>query len=159
MRRLASLVMSTLSVAFAAVLANGQIASKIRHTAAVHLLQLPGQPQALLCFTLLTLFISFGKLLIMKPNTKYYYQTQCSNVTAPYEFVTSRGTGDHTPFTAALVVDMGTMGPLGLSTHVGKGAENPLKPGEKNTIDSLKNTLSGFDFLWHREYPSLAGME
>ncbi len=32
-----------------------------------------------------------------------------------------------------MIGDMGTMGPDGLSTKVGTGAANPLKPGDLNT--------------------------
>lgn len=99
-----------------------------------------------------TTYNNHVKLTALKPNTRYYYQPQCSNATTPYHFVTSRVPGDRTSFTAAVVVDMGTMGPLGLSTSVGNGGGNPLKPNDTNTIDSLKNMLQAFDFLWHRKF-------
>jgi len=41
----------------------------------------------------------------LRPNTIYYYQPVNGNTT--YSFATSRVAGDQTPFTAALVVDMG----------------------------------------------------
>ena len=86
----------------------------------------------------------------LKPDTLYYYLPQHSgNNAKPFTFRTSRTTGDHTPFTAAVVVDLGTMGGYGLTTHVGKGAANPLKKGETNTIQSLEKTMSDWDFLWH----------
>lgn len=69
----------------------------------------------------------------------------------PFNFTTSRVAGDKTPFSAAVVVDLGTMGRLGLTTHAGKGvaSTNILKPGETNTIESLAAHLDSFDFLWH----------
>lgn len=88
----------------------------------------------------------------LEPDTQYYYLPQGStNVTKPYSFTTPRTTGDHTPFTAAVIVDMGTMGGYGLTTHVGDGAANPLKKGEHNTIQSLTKTMDNWDFVWHGE--------
>ncbi|OCK83642.1 Metallo-dependent phosphatase [Lepidopterella palustris CBS 459.81] len=83
----------------------------------------------------------------LEPDTLYYYLPQCA--TTPSTFRTSRKRGDGKPYTFAVVVDLGTMGPDGLSTTTGKGAANPLKPGEINTIQSLAQYKSGFDFLWH----------
>ena len=86
----------------------------------------------------------------LEPDTTYFYLPQPSNdTTKPYTFRTSRLAGDHTPFVAAVVVDLGTMGGYGLTTHVGDGAANPLEKGEKNTIQSLVETMSNWDFLWH----------
>jgi hypothetical protein len=48
-----------------------------------------------------------------------------------------------------MVGDMGTFGPDGLSTTVGKGAANPLLPGEATSIDSLHSLKESFDFVWH----------
>jgi hypothetical protein len=92
------------------------------------------------------------KLTGLRPNTKYYYRILgCDESTEPYSFVTSRSAGDLTPFQVAVVVDLGTMGQLGLSTSVGKGAANPLAPGERNTIQALEAASPNFDFLWHRK--------
>jgi acid phosphatase type 7 len=91
------------------------------------------------------------KITGLEPGTQYYYQPQNSNVSTPYTFTTSRPTGDETPFTVAIVVDLGVIGPGGLSTTVGKGAASPLGPNDTNTIQSLEAD-SGFDFLWHRTY-------
>lgn len=88
----------------------------------------------------------------LKADTKYYYLPEhSSNVTEAYSFTTPRMSGDHTPFTAAVVVDLGTMGGYGLTTHVGEGAANPLEKGEQNTIQSLAKTVTDWDFLWHGE--------
>ena len=73
----------------------------------------------------------------LEPDTQYFYCPQHGDCDNPHSFRTSRPAGDHTPFVAAVVVDMGTMGALGLTTHVGDGAANPLEPGETNTIQSL----------------------
>lgn len=90
------------------------------------------------------------KITGLKPDTLYYYLPQHAGKDAkPFTFKTSRKIGDHTPYTAAVVVDMGTMGGYGLTTHVGTGAANPLKKGEHNTIQSLTGTMSDWDFLWH----------
>jgi hypothetical protein len=68
-----------------------------------------------------------------------------------YEFTTARKAGDEEPYSMAVVVDMGLMGKRGLSSKVGKGAANPLGPGDLDTMESLERNLDGFDFLWHRE--------
>jgi acid phosphatase type 7 len=85
----------------------------------------------------------------LKPDTVYYYVPQCGDVRHPYSFKTSRPAGNGKPFVFAYVADLGTMGPDGLTDHVGTGAANPLKPGEINTIQSLTQYKSTYDFLWH----------
>ena len=42
---------------------------------------------------------------------------------------------------------MGTFGPLGLSTTVGAGAANPLRPSEQTTITALSQNINEFEFL------------
>jgi hypothetical protein len=86
------------------------------------------------------------------PDTTYYYQPANSNASTPYSFRTSRPAGDQTPFNVALAIDMGTMGPDGLTTYVGTGASHPLAPGERNTIQALSDAEPTYDFLWHREF-------
>jgi hypothetical protein len=88
----------------------------------------------------------------LQPNTRYHYQPYCS--TRIYSFTTAKSVGDGDDFKFAMVGDMGTMGPDGLSTTVGKGAANPLKPGEKNSIDSLHEHKTSFDFVWHGQSAS-----
>lgn len=90
----------------------------------------------------------------LRPNTKYYYlvaNSNCYNCSSvpTYSFTTARAAGDDTPFTAAVVGDLGTMGLLGLSDHVGKGAANPLGPNDTNTIQSLVQYQDSFDLIWH----------
>lgn len=85
----------------------------------------------------------------LRANTTYYYLPSGSNATKPFSFQTARVAGDMTPFTVAALVDMGTFGPLGLGTTTGKGAANPLRPGEQTTIQSVAGRLSEFDFVVH----------
>jgi len=85
----------------------------------------------------------------LSPSKTYYYLPQYSNATTPYTFTTARAAGDMTPFNVGVVVDMGTFGPLGLSTTVGVGAANPLQPGEQTTITALTQMINSYDFLVH----------
>lgn len=83
----------------------------------------------------------------LQPNTRYHYMVECDH--RSYSFTTARPVGKGKSFKFAMVGDMGTMGPDGLSTTVGAGAANPLKPGEQTTIDSLHSLKTSFDFVWH----------
>ncbi|KUJ12559.1 Metallo-dependent phosphatase [Mollisia scopiformis] len=83
----------------------------------------------------------------LNPDTKYYYSPECGNVT--YTFTTARTEGRGTPYQFAMIGDMGTFGPDGLSTTVGKGAANPLAPGDLTTIQSLSARIDDFDLVWH----------
>jgi hypothetical protein len=76
-----------------------------------------------------------------------------NTTTLPYTFRTSRPAGDGTPYSVAVVVDLGTMGSQGLTTSAGKGvsSNNILAKGENNTIQSLASALDSFEFLWHRK--------
>jgi 3',5'-cyclic AMP phosphodiesterase CpdA len=90
----------------------------------------------------------------LKANTTYFYLPTVLvnyNSTAPFNFTTSRAAGDSTPYSMAVVVDLGTMGKQGLTTTAGTGVAttNLLAVNETNTIQSLASHLSGFDFLWH----------
>ena len=97
------------------------------------------------------------KITGLKPDTTYYYVPvgllKDNTTTLPYKFRTSRPAGDGTPYSVAVVVDMGTMGPQGLTTSAGKGvaATNLLGPKDKNTIQSLTSALDSYEFLWHRK--------
>jgi acid phosphatase type 7 len=94
------------------------------------------------------------------PDTVYYYMptTLMNPEPQPYSFKTSLPAGIATPFSVAVVIDMGTFGPEGLSTSAGTGVapNNILKPGEANTIQSLVSELDDFEFLWHRKLKRLA---
>ncbi|KAK9350879.1 Metallo-dependent phosphatase-like protein [Lipomyces doorenjongii] len=86
----------------------------------------------------------------LKPNTQYYYvvsNTNCYNCSelAPYTFTTARDSGDYTPYTVAVAVDLGVMGEMGLST-TSKGA---ISANDSTTIQSLARYIDGYEFLWH----------
>lgn len=89
------------------------------------------------------------------PDTLYYYQPQHlldnETVYGPYTFKTARPAGDHTPYSIAFVCDLGTMGSEGLSDIPNKktDANEVLKPGEQNTIESLVAMIDTYDFLVH----------
>ena len=98
------------------------------------------------------------KLIDLLPYTTYWYMPTSMMAsdenTAPFSFRTSRPAGDTTPYSIALVVDMGTFGPEGLSTTAGTGVSpnNILKPGETNTIQSITSVLDDIEFLLHRMF-------
>lgn len=83
----------------------------------------------------------------LEPDATYYYLPQCGNET--YSFRTARAPGLGPEFSFAMIGDMGTFGPDGLSTTVGKGASNPLQPGEHTTIQSLWSLKDRYEFIWH----------
>ncbi|KAK9465234.1 Metallo-dependent phosphatase-like protein [Lipomyces arxii] len=90
------------------------------------------------------------KLTGLEPDTTYYYfvsNTNCGNCSElhPYTFTTARNAGDMTPYTIAVVIDLGVMGEDGLSTT----SLGPIAPGETTTIQSLARYIDGYDFLWH----------
>jgi acid phosphatase type 7 len=84
----------------------------------------------------------------LEPHTVYRYRPQCGNQTYTFTTARSAGKGRH-GYKFAMVGDMGTMGPDGLSTKVGTGAANPLQPGDLNTIQSLMAYHGQYDFVWH----------
>jgi acid phosphatase type 7 len=96
------------------------------------------------------------KITGLKSDTTYYYMPTSlmasDKSAAPYSFRTSRPAGDMTPYSIAVVVDMGTFGPEGLGTSAAKSvvANNVLKPGEPTTIDSIVKVLTDVDFVMHR---------
>ena len=83
----------------------------------------------------------------LEPDTRYHYKIACDN--RAYSFITARPAGQGNSFKFAMVGDMGTMGPDGLSTTVGTGAANPLLPGENNSIQSLHSLKDSYEFVWH----------
>jgi hypothetical protein len=89
------------------------------------------------------------KITGLKPDMLYYYRPMHDNCTTPYTFETSKPAGDGSPMTVAVVVDLRAMGADGLTTYVGVGTANPLKPREINTIQALGSVKSSYDFLWH----------
>lgn len=83
----------------------------------------------------------------LTPDTIYYYQLP--NDGTVHHFKTARVPGDGTSFVAAAVVDLGLIGPDGLSNT----SANALAPGETSTVDSLISQVSEFDLLLHRVFP------
>lgn len=85
----------------------------------------------------------------LEPGTVYYYRVEGADVSKTFHFKTALAPGTNKEFTFAAAIDLGVMGEYGLSTWVGEGAEGPLKPGEKNTIDSLLDDFDEYEFLLH----------
>jgi hypothetical protein len=86
----------------------------------------------------------------LEPDTTYYYMPQCGD--QAYSFTTALGAGSGKEFSFAMVGDLGTMGPLGLS-NTSAGAH--LNTGEPTTIDSLQSDKSNYEFVWHGLSPFL----
>lgn len=84
----------------------------------------------------------------LEPDTVYTFAVHCAADNDTHQFKTSLAAGDSTPFGFAFFVDLGTMGPLGLTTY---GQKAPLQPGETTTMQSLRQYMDQFDFLWQRE--------
>jgi acid phosphatase type 7 len=103
------------------------------------------------------------KITGLRPDTTYYYLPigmhedgtpfHHETTSRPYIFRTSRPAGDGTPYSVAVVIDLGTMGSLGLTTTAGNGvaSTNILGPKDNNTIQSLAAVKDSYDFLWHRK--------
>lgn len=86
----------------------------------------------------------------LDPGTTYYYKVQYLNCNeCAYRtlgtFRTPRSPGDKTPYKAAFVADMGTMGPSGLS-DASKGA---LGPNETNAIQSMLENIDSYEWIGH----------
>lgn len=100
----------------------------------------------------------------LKPDTEYWYMPEGvlahEATPGPYTFKTARPAGSSKPHTAAFVCDLGTMGRLGLGTTADDSVDPNavLKPGEKNTIDSLTSTIDSYDFVLHPGDLAYAGM-
>jgi len=80
------------------------------------------------------------------------YKIDSTNSTVG-SFKTARRAGDHTPFAAAVVVDMGVFGPDGLSernlSYTSQNITWPLKPKEHTTIEQLVKSASSYAFVLH----------
>ncbi|KAJ5601594.1 metallo-phosphoesterase [Penicillium lagena] len=94
----------------------------------------------------------------LEPDTVYYYSLPQhliydneAHAQPPFSFRTSRSPGDMTPYSVAVVIDMGTMGHNGLTTSAGQGVNpnNILRPGEQNTIQSLDAVKDDYEFIFY----------
>lgn len=95
-----------------------------------------------------TTFSNHVKLSNLKPDTTYYYKVSHFGAESrPYNFTTPPNDRSK-PFTFAMVIDMGVMGPLGLSTKTGQGASGALQPGERTTVEALSKNVKDFSFIW-----------
>ncbi|KAF8320020.1 Metallo-dependent phosphatase [Clavulina sp. PMI_390] len=91
------------------------------------------------------------------PATTYYYKIESTNSSID-SFKTGRVAGDHTPFAAALVIDMGNFGEYGLTvneTKAKRAAEGTpvdayIPPELKHTtIERLVDIASEYEFVLH----------
>lgn len=86
----------------------------------------------------------------LKDDTVYYYLIDGEPEGQElHSFKTAKKAGSMDSYTAAVVVDMGTFGHDGLSTVVPPGVGNPLKTGEVNTIQRLKQEIDSYEFVLH----------
>ncbi|KKK16471.1 hypothetical protein P175DRAFT_0343449 [Aspergillus ochraceoroseus IBT 24754] len=81
----------------------------------------------------------------LEPDTHYEFAVHCADEKERHQFKTSLPAGNSRPFAFAFFGDLGTMGPLGLTTYGQKAA---LKPGEINTMQSLREFKDQFEFVW-----------
>jgi len=82
----------------------------------------------------------------LQPDETWYYMPQCGN--KAMTFSTAPNPGKKDEFSFAMIGDMGTFGPLGLSTSA-PATTNPLKPGEQTTIQSLMAAKGRYKFVYH----------
>lgn len=92
-----------------------------------------------------TIYLNHVIVSNLLPDTTYYYSLSNSNTV--YNFKTAMIAGDPRPYTAAVVVDMGAFGPLGLSTT--NPTSDALKPGEITTPNRLKMDMNLYDHILH----------
>jgi acid phosphatase type 7 len=79
-------------------------------------------------------FNNHVKITGLEPNTLYYYQPDNSNSSTPFTFKTSRAAGDGTPYSIAVVVDLGLMGPQGTKNTCWKRCCKSVRTYDNNTI-------------------------
>lgn len=95
-----------------------------------------------------TTYSNHVKIHNLKPDTTYYYRVSHSDEDFPSFNFTTPPKDITKPFAFAMVIDLGAMGPLGLSTKTGKGAIGALLPGEMTTSESLSKNVKDFKFVW-----------
>lgn len=85
----------------------------------------------------------------LSPDTLYYYMPttlmSSDNSTAPFSFKTAKAAGQTDAYSVAVIVDMGTFGPQGLSAN---STGVPLTG--QTTIQSITQQINTVDFLMHR---------
>ncbi|KAK9458416.1 Metallo-dependent phosphatase-like protein [Dipodascopsis uninucleata] len=91
------------------------------------------------------------KITGLKPDTEYYYYVSDSNCyncseLIPYTFKTARPTGDYTPYTVGVVIDMGVMGQKGLNVNSSLGG---MTVNDHNTMQSLARYKDELDLILH----------
>jgi hypothetical protein len=79
------------------------------------------------------------------PAVTYYYSVSNSNTV--YNFTMARIAGDPRPYTAAVAIDMGAFGSLGLSST--NPNANALKPGEITTPQRLAMDMGLYEHILH----------
>ncbi|KAJ5656194.1 hypothetical protein N7507_008144 [Penicillium longicatenatum] len=82
----------------------------------------------------------------LKPDTEYNFAVQCAEENDHHRFKTSLPAGNPRPYSFAFFGDLGTMGPLGLTSY---GKKDALSPGEITTIESLNRFKDQVEFMWH----------
>ena len=85
----------------------------------------------------------------LEPDTEYSFVVHCADVRDRHIFKTSLPAGNPRPYTFAFFGDLGTMGPLGLTSY---GQKDALKPGETTTMESLSQFKDQFEFMWHGQF-------
>lgn len=100
-----------------------------------------------------TTYSNHVKLSRLLPDTMYYYKVSNTvdgfptlNFTTPPVTAQQKS---YAPFKFAVAIDLGTMGPLGLSETTGEGDGGVLLPGERNTIEALAANRHDFSLVWH----------
>ena len=96
-----------------------------------HFLPYCAEPTVSVAYNTLLTYNNYVALTNLKPDTLYYYPPELllkdNLTTAPYSFRTSRVLGDGTPYSIAVTIDIGTMGPDGLSATAAKGVSPKKK--------------------------------
>ncbi|KAJ5745944.1 hypothetical protein N7520_011126 [Penicillium odoratum] len=82
----------------------------------------------------------------LQPDTEYNFVVKCAEESDKHTFKTSLPVGNDRPYSFAFFGDLGTMGPLGLTSY---GQEDALSPGEITTMQSLSQFTDQLEFMWH----------
>lgn len=82
----------------------------------------------------------------LEPDTEYNFVVHCANESDYHQFKTSLPAGNPRPYSFAFFGDLGTMGPLGLTSY---NQTDALSPGEITTMQSLNHFKDQVEFMWH----------